>query len=119
VRKDTENIFETVRLGRVPKTSFNNTVSIIIGVVYRTSVFEDTNNIEIAHQLVYQKIIRDRNYLELSEEKTVIQLLSYIENTLYLRLSSKEKGKDTGNIMSLVLLIRIAGSVLSILLVYT
>ena len=60
-----------VRLSRASKTSFNDTVSIVIGVVYRTSVFENTKDIEIAHQLVYQKVIRDRNYLELSGEETI------------------------------------------------
>jgi len=48
-RKDIENIFEIVRLSRIPKTSFNDTISIIIGVAFRTDVFEDTNNIEIAY----------------------------------------------------------------------
>src|SRR6266540_192515 len=49
VRKNVEEIFETVRLGRTPKTSFNNTVSIVIGVAYGTRVFRDAKNIEIAH----------------------------------------------------------------------
>ncbi len=48
----------------------------------------------------------------------VTQLLSYIENTPYLKLMSKEKGKDTRNIILLVLLIRIQGSVSPILLAY-
>ncbi len=58
------------------------------------------------------------NYLELSEKETVTQLLSYIENTSYLKLSSKEKGKekDSGNITSLVLLTGIVRSVSPILL---
>jgi len=37
-------------------------VSIIIGVAYGTDVFENTKNIEIAHQVAYQKIIREGNY---------------------------------------------------------
>ncbi len=53
------------------------------------------HNIEIVHQIAYQKIIRKGNYLELSEKKIVIQLLSYIENTSYLKPSSnKDKSKD-------------------------
>ena len=36
VRKDAESIFETVRLSRIPKTSFTDTVFIIIEVAYRT-----------------------------------------------------------------------------------
>ena len=118
-RKDTEDIFETVRLGRIPKILFADIISIIIGVAYRTGVFEDINNIEVVHQVAYQKIIRDGNYLELLEEETVIQLLSYIENTSYLRPSSKEKEKDTENIISLVLSMGIAGSISLILLAYT
>ena len=53
-RKNAKEIFETVRLTRIPKTSFNNTVSILIGVAYGTNVFENAGNIEIAHQLAYQ-----------------------------------------------------------------
>ena len=71
------------------------------------------------HQLAYQKVIRDRNYLELSEEEIVTQLLSYIENTLYLGSSSKEKEKDTGDITSLILPTGIARSVSPILSAYT
>jgi len=71
IKKDVESIFEIIRLGRISKTSFNDIVSIIIGVAYEIGVFEDANNIEIAYQLAYQKIIRDENYLELSEEETV------------------------------------------------
>ncbi len=70
-RRNTEEIFETVRLGKTPKTSFSNTVSILIGVAYGTNIFDNANNIELAHQLAYQQVIRDRNYLELTEEKTV------------------------------------------------
>jgi len=71
------------------------------------------------HQLAYQKVIRDRNYLELSEEEIVTQLLSYIENTSYLGSSSKGKRKDTGNIILLILPTGTAGSVLPILTAYT
>src|SRR6266498_1222985 len=39
VRKNAEEIFETVRLGKIPKTSFNDMVSILIGVAYGTNVF--------------------------------------------------------------------------------
>src|SRR6266496_6642174 len=88
-RKNAEEIFETVRLGRTPKTSFNDMISILIGVVYRTNVFENASNIEIAHQLAYQQVVRDGNYLELSEEETVTQLINYIEKTLYLKPLSK------------------------------
>ncbi len=49
----------------------------------------------------------------------VTQLLSYIENIPYLRLLSKGKGKDTGNIMLLVLPTGTAGSVSPILPAYT
>src|SRR6266542_732976 len=54
VRRNAEEIFETVRLGRTPKTSFNNTVSILIGVAYGTNIFDNAGNIELAHQLAYQ-----------------------------------------------------------------
>ncbi len=57
--------------------------------------------------------------MELSEEKAITQLLSYIENTLYLRSSSKGKRKDTENIILLILLTGTAGSVSPILLSYT
>jgi len=56
--------------------------------------------------------------LKLSEEETVTQLLSYIENTLYLKPLSKGKEKNTGNITPLILPIRTAGSVLPILSAY-
>src|SRR6266498_4705664 len=114
-RKNTEKIFETVRLSRTPKTPFNDTVSILIRVAYKTGVFEDVKNIEVAHQLAYQKVIWDRNYLELLEEETVTQLLSYIENTPYLKPSSKSKEKKIGDIIPLILPTGIAGSVSSIL----
>src|SRR6266542_1755570 len=57
IRKNAKEIFETVRLSRTPKTSFNNMVSILIGVVYRTNVFGNANIIEIAHQLAYQQVV--------------------------------------------------------------
>src|SRR6266498_5843306 len=110
-RRNAEKIFETVRLGKTPKTLFNDIVSIIIGIAYGTSVFGDTKNIEIAHQLAYQKVVRDGNYLKLLEEETVTQLLSYIENIPYLSASSKGKEKDTKNITSLILPTGIVGSV--------
>ncbi len=98
IRKDAKDIFEIVRLSRKSKTSFTDTVSIIIKVAYRTEIFENAENIEIAHQVVYQKIISKGNYLKLSEEETVIQLLSYIEQILYLKSLSKGKEKDIRNI---------------------
>ena len=72
VRRNTQEIFETVRLGKTPKTSFNDTVSILIGVAYGTNIFDNAGNIEIAHQLAHQQVVRNGNYLELSEEKMVI-----------------------------------------------
>src|SRR6266496_5209332 len=74
-RKNAEEIFETVRLSKTLKTSFNDTVSILIGVAYGTNVFDSASNIEIAHQLAYQQIVKDGNYLELSEEETVTELI--------------------------------------------
>ncbi len=71
-RKNAEEIFETVRFGRISKTSFNDTVSILIGVAYGTNIFDNAGNIELAHQLAYQQVVKDGNYLELSEEETVI-----------------------------------------------
>src|SRR6266540_2741998 len=71
-RKNVEEIFETVRLGRISKTSFNDTISILIGIAYRTNIFDNAGNIELAHQLAYQQVVRNGNYLELSEEETVI-----------------------------------------------
>ncbi len=53
-RKNVEEIFKTVRLGRTSKTSFNDMVSILIGVAYRTNIFDNANNIELVHQLAYQ-----------------------------------------------------------------
>src|SRR6266496_936305 len=70
-RKNAEEIFKTVRLSKIPKISFNNTVSILIGVAYGTNIFDNAGNIEIAHQLTYQQVVRDGNYLELSEKETV------------------------------------------------
>ncbi len=94
-------------------------VSILIGVAYRTNVFDNASNIEIAYQLAYQQVVRDGNYLEISEEKTITQLLSYIEKTLYLSPSSKGKGKETGDITPLILPTGTAGSVSPILPAYT
>src|SRR6266498_2708781 len=53
-RKNAEKIFETVRLSRIPKILFNDTVSILIGVAYGTNIFDNDSNIELAHQLAYQ-----------------------------------------------------------------
>src|SRR6266542_7075556 len=50
-RKNAEKIFEIVRLGKTSKTSFNDTVSIVIGIAYRTDIFGDAKNIEVTHQL--------------------------------------------------------------------
>ncbi len=119
VRKNVKKIFEIVRLGRTPKISFSDTISILIRVAYGTDIFEDASNIKRAHQLAYQQVVQDGNYLELSEEETVTQLLNYIENTLYLKPSSKGKGKKIGDIILLILPIETAGSVLSILPSYT
>ncbi len=52
-RKNAEEIFETVRLDKTPRISFNDTVFIVIKVAYGTDVFEEANNIEIAYQLAY------------------------------------------------------------------
>ncbi len=49
VKKDAEEIFETVRFSKTPETSLKDTVFILIGVAFGTGVFEDANNIEIAH----------------------------------------------------------------------
>ena len=51
--KNTEDIFEIIRLSKRLKTLFKNTVSIIIGVAYRTEVFKNTYNIKITHQIIY------------------------------------------------------------------
>src|SRR6266542_714217 len=91
VKKNVEEIFETIRLSKTPKTSFNDTVSILIGIAYGTNIFDNANNIELAHQLAYQQVVRDGNYLELTEEETVTQLINYIEKTPYLRPLSKGK----------------------------
>ncbi len=64
-------------------------------------------------------MVRDGNYLELSEEKTVTQLINYIEKTSYLRPLSKGKEKEMGDITPLILLTGTAGSVLPILPTYT
>ena len=47
--KNAKDIFETVRLSKKSKTSFTDTVSIIIGVTYSTEVFENARNIKRAH----------------------------------------------------------------------
>ncbi len=117
-RKNAEEIFETVRLGRTPKTSFNDTVSILIRVAYGTNIFDNARNIELAHQLAYQQVVRDGNYLELSEEETIIELINYIEKTPYLRPSSKGKEK-AGDITPLILPTGTTGSVSPILPAYT
>src|SRR6266540_1899971 len=38
-KKNAEEIFETIRLSKIPKTSFNDTVFILIGIAYGTNVF--------------------------------------------------------------------------------
>ena len=52
-KKNVKEIFETVRFSKTPKTSFNDTVSILIGVVYGTNIFDNADNIELVHQLAY------------------------------------------------------------------
>src|SRR6266496_3037727 len=118
-RRNTEEIFETVRLSRTPKMSFNDMVSILIRVAYRTNIFDSAGNIEIEYQLAYQQVVRDGNYLELSEEETDTQLINYIEKTPYLRPSSKGKEKETEDITPLILPTGTAGSVSPILPAYT
>ena len=54
MKKNVENIFETLRFDRTSQTLFSDTVFIIIEVAYRTSVFGDAENIEIAYQLTYK-----------------------------------------------------------------
>src|SRR6266511_1959857 len=117
-RRNAEEIFETVRLSKTPKTSFNNIVSILIGIAYGTNIFDNAGNIELAHQLAYQQVVRDRNYLELTEEETVTQLINYIEKTPYLRPLSKGKEK-AGDITPLILPTGTTGSVSPILPAYT
>jgi len=53
IRKDAEDILEIVRFSRIPKTSLNDTASIIIRVAYGMDVFGNANNIEVAYQLAY------------------------------------------------------------------
>ncbi len=48
-RKNAEEILETIRLSRTSKISFNDIVSILIGVAYGTRIFTDVRNIEVAH----------------------------------------------------------------------
>src|SRR6266545_4163532 len=117
-RKNAEKIFETIRLGKTPKTSFNDTVSILIRVAYGTNIFDNVSNIELAHQLAYQQVVKDGNYLELLEEETIAELINYIEKTPYLRPSSKGK-KKAGDITPLILPTGTAGSVSPILPAYT
>ncbi len=96
--------FETIRLSWTLKILFKNTVSIIIEIAYGTEVFENTNNIEVAYQVIYQKIIKKENYLELSEKKTIIQLLSYIEKTLHIKLLNNKKDKNKNISLNIILL---------------
>src|SRR6266498_1953931 len=42
-RKNTKKIFETVRLGRIFKISFNDMISILIGIAYRTNIFDNAS----------------------------------------------------------------------------
>ncbi len=118
-RRNAEEIFETVRLSKTPKTSFNNIVSILIGIAYGTNIFDNAGNIELAHQLAYQQVVRDGNYLELTEEETVTQLINYIEKTPYLRPLSKGKEKEAEDITPLILPTGTTGSVSPILPAYT
>src|SRR6266542_3826057 len=99
-RKNAEEIFETVRLSKTPKTTFNDTVSILIGVAYGTNIFDNASNIE------------------LSGEETVVEIINYIEKTPYLRPSSKGKEK-AGDITPFILPTGTAGSVSPILPAYT
>ncbi len=48
-KKDTEDILKIIRFSRAPKTSINDTASIIIGVAYGTGIFRNANNIEVAY----------------------------------------------------------------------
>ncbi len=118
-RRNAEEIFETIRLGRTPKTSFNDMVSILIGVVYGTNIFDNAGNIELAYQLAYQQVVKDENYLELTEEETVTQLINYIEKTSHLRPASKGKEKETEDITPLIFLTGTVGLVSPILPAYT
>ncbi len=49
VRKDVKNIFEIIKLSRILKTSFKNTVFIVIRVAYGIEVFESISNIELVY----------------------------------------------------------------------
>src|SRR6266498_2612434 len=109
---------ETARLSKTPKTSFNDTVSILIGVAYGTNIFDNARNIELAYQLAYQQVVREGNYLKLTEEETITELINYIEKTPYLKPSSKGKEK-AGDITLLILPTGTAGSVSPILPAYT
>ncbi len=58
--------------------------------------------------------------MELIEEETIIQLLNYIGKIPYLKPSdNKEKGKNIGEIILLILSTGIVGSVSFILPAYT
>jgi len=46
-------------------------VLIIIRIIYKTKVFKEADIIETTYQLVYWQIIKEKNYLKLSKEKTV------------------------------------------------
>ena len=71
IRKNTENIFDIIKVSRISQTSFKNTVSIIIKIVYETEIFKNVNIIKTVYQLVYQQIIWEGNYLELSEKESI------------------------------------------------
>jgi len=49
-----------------------NIVSIIIRVAYNIEMFENVENIKIAYQVAYQKVISEGNYLKLTKEEMVI-----------------------------------------------
>ena len=53
IQEDVENIFEIIKLSKIPKTLFKDMVFIVIKVAYETEVFENTSNIEIAYQVAY------------------------------------------------------------------
>src|SRR6266542_3606760 len=50
VQKDAKDIFKIIKFSKISKTSFKNIVSIVIEIVYKTEVFGNIGNIEIAHQ---------------------------------------------------------------------
>jgi len=49
VRKNAKDIFKTIRISRNPKTSFTDTVFIVIEIAYRIEVFRNAENIKIAY----------------------------------------------------------------------